>query len=691
MPDVIPDTITENLLGRETSPYLLQHRGNPVHWQAWGAQALAEAERLDRPILLSIGYAACHWCHVMAHESFEDAATAAVMNELFVNIKVDREERPDIDAIYQHALSLMSEHGGWPLTMFCTPKGEPFWGGTYFPPAPRYGRPGFRDVLRRVAEIYRGEKNTVLHNADALRQGLARLGQSAPGEAIPAAALVQAAGELVGHVDMEWGGVGPAPKFPQSPLLKLFWRAWQATGQAKFRDAVLVTLTRMCEGGIYDHLGGGFARYSTDAFWLAPHFEKMLYDNAQLLELLTAAWQGTRTPLFAARARETVGWVLREMVAEGGGFAATLDADSEGHEGRFYVWSEGEIDALLGTDAALFKAAYDVTAAGNWEESNILNRNGRLRMLTAAEESTLAACRSVLFAAREHRVRPGWDDKVLADWNGLMIAALAEASLAFAEPAWLAAAARAFAFVRGHMSRDGRLFHSYRAGEAKHRGTLDDYAAMIRAAVALAEASGDDSYLAHAEAWAETLQRHFHDAAGGGYFTTADDVDDVIVRAKTANDNATPAGNGVIVEALARLHYLTGKPVYRERAEAVLRAFAGQLARNVFPLATLLNAADLLAHPVQVVVIGAPGDAGVAAMRQAAYGVSQPNRILATLSPGGALPSEHPAHGKTLVDGHATAYVCTAMTCSLPIASPEALASALQPLPRARHGEPDRR
>ena len=680
--------MSENQLARETSPYLLQHRDNPVNWRAWGAEALAEAQRLDRPILLSIGYAACHWCHVMAHESFEDPATAAAMNELFVNIKVDREERPDIDTIYQHALALMSEHGGWPLTMFCTPKGEPFWGGTYFPPEPRYGRPGFKDLLRRVSEIYHQEKDAVVRNVDALRQGLAQLGRSSPGELDAAAVLVQAASELVRHVNMAEGGIGPAPKFPQAPLLKLFWRAEQRTGQASFRDAVLLTLTRMCQGGIYDHVGGGFARYSTDAHWLVPHFEKMLYDNAQLIELLTAAWLATKEPLFETRIRETVGWVLREMVAGCGGFAATQDADSEGHEGRFYVWSAREIDEVLGADAELFKRVYDVRPEGNWEASTILNRSASPALLDAASEAALARSRRLLFAARERRVKPGWDDKVLADWNGLMIAALAEAAAVFAEAPWLAAAERAFAFVCHEMSRDGRLCHSFRAGQLKHKGGLDDYALMIRAALALNEATGDAAYLAQAEAWAATLERHFRDKEEGGYFATADDVDNVIVRAKSANDNATPAGNGVIVEALARLYYLTAKPVYRERAEATLRAFAGQLEGNVFPLATLLNAADFLAHAVQVVLIGRCEDAELEALRQAAYGTAQPNRLLQTIAPDERLAEGHPAHGKTQAGGVATAYVCTGMTCSLPITSTAALRSALQPLPLARHAQP---
>jgi uncharacterized protein len=672
---------TKNLLGHETSPYLLQHKDNPVHWQPWGDAVLAEAKRLDRPILLSIGYAACHWCHVMAHESFEDPETAAVMNELYLNIKIDREERPDIDTIYQHALALMGENGGWPLTMFCTPDGEPFWGGTYFPPEARYGRPAFRDILRRISEVYHGEKQTVRRNVDALRESLARLNQSQPGQGIPQAAIADAGHRLLRMVDVHDGGIAGAPKFPQVAIFKLLWRAWKRSGEHAFRDVVLVTLVRMSQGGIYDHLGGGFARYSTDERWLAPHFEKMLYDNAQLVDLLTEAWLDTRNPLFEARIAETVDWVMREMVSADGGFAATQDADSEGHEGRFYVWSASEIDRLLGDDADFFKGIYDVTADGNWEGTNILNRIGADGLLDPKHEARLAQLRKTLWRQRETRTKPGWDDKVLADWNGLMIAALVRAALAFDKPEWLAAAARTFAFVSDRMSRDGRLLHSYRAGQLKHTGSLDDHASMIDAALMLYEASAEPGYLRSAESLVEILDRHYWDTAGGGYFFTADDVTDVILRTKSANDNATPSGNGTMAAALARLYYLTGKERYRERAHAILRTFSGQLGNNIFPLATLLGAAAFLEHAVQVVLAGTPGDPAFDKLHRAAYSTSQPNRIVQIVSPGAVLPVEHPAHGKGLQDGKPTAYVCAGMTCSLPITSADGLRTALGPIP----------
>lgn len=673
--------MTQNQLAFETSPYLLQHKDNPVHWRAWGPPALEEAQCLDRPILLSIGYAACHWCHVMAHESFEDPDTAAVMNELFVNIKVDREERPDIDSIYQHALALMGEHGGWPLTMFCTPKGEPFWGGTYFPKETRYGRPAFKDLLRRVAQVYREKKEAVQHNASALRDGLARLSKSEQGQHLSIAMIDQAASQLVREIDMVHGGIGTAPKFPQSPLLKLFWRAWKRTGQPEFRDAVLITLVRMCQGGIYDHLGGGFARYSTDALWLVPHFEKMLYDNAQLLDLLTDAWIETKNPLFEARVRETVAWVLREMIAEDGGFASTQDADSEGEEGRFYVWSADEIDRLLGDDASLFKTAYDVSPSGNWEGRNILNRRRSDGLAEPQVEAKLARMRKILRMHREYRAKPGWDDKVLADWNGLMIAALARASLAFEEPPWLAVAERAFAFVRERMSRNDRLFHSYRAGQPKHAGCLEDYANMIDAALALFEATGEPGYLAQAETWTAIVNRHFWDEQAAGFFFTADDVTDVITRTKMASDNATPSGNGVMVANLARLYYLIGKNLYRTRAEQTIAAFSGQLQHNIFSLATLLNATELLGRAVQVVLVGNPSDPRFQELHLAVYAVSQPNRIVQRVRPGEALPQGHPAKGKGLHKGRPAAYVCSAMTCSLPITSTDGLRAALAPLP----------
>jgi uncharacterized protein len=667
-----------NRLDEETSPYLLQHRDNPVHWQAWTEATLAAAKAADKPILLSVGYAACHWCHVMARESFEDAEIAATMNRLFVNIKVDREERPDLDQIYQHALALMGEQGGWPLTMFLTPDGEPFWGGTYFPPNQRWGRPGFPQVLEAISEAYAGKRDDVAKNVAVLREALQRLGQPQPGGAVLRHQLDPIAERLLREIDQIHGGIGTAPKFPQCGLLELFWRAWKRTRHTPYRDAVTKALDAMCQGGIYDHLGGGFARYSTDARWLAPHFEKMLYDNAELVDLLTLVWQETKNPLYRQRIDETLGWVAREMRTPGGGFASSLDADSEHEEGKFYVWSEAEIDAVLGERAPLFKRFYDVTPGGNWEGHTILNRIAAPALADDATERELGACRELLLQARAARVRPGWDDKVLADWNGLMIAAMANAGLVFARPDWIETARAAFEFVRREMTApDGRLLHSWRDDRARHPASVDDYANLCRAALSLYEATSDNGLLAQVRDWAAMLDRHYWDPTGGGYFFSADDTEALIARAKTSADSAVPAGNGTLVGVLTRLTILTGEDTYRRRAEAIVATFSGELARNFFPLATLLNNAEVLAEPVQIVIVGDPDDAAFDALRRAIYSASLPNRVVRSLAPGGILPTDHPAHGKGLVDGRAAAYVCIGPVCSLPLTDPEELAANL--------------
>jgi len=666
-----------NRLGQETSPYLLQHQDNPVHWRPWGPEAFAEARESGRPVLLSIGYAACHWCHVMAHESFEDTVTAALMNELFVNIKVDREERPDVDAIYQHALALMGEHGGWPLTMFLTAEAEPIWGGTYFPPEPRFGRPAFTDILQRVAHLFRTDPDKIRHNVDALKAALATLSKSARGGAVPADAVEPVAAALMRQVDRANGGLGGAPKFPQCSALEILWRAYRRSGEAAFGDAVTLSLDRMCQGGIYDHLGGGFARYSVDGAWLVPHFEKMLYDNAQLVDLMTLVWQETRSPLYAARIAETIGWLLREMVTERGGFAGTLDADSEGEEGRYYVWSAEEIEALLGDEAPFFKMAYDVRAGGNWEGKTILNRSAQPALGIAEHEARLAASRAKLLATRDQRIRPGLDDKVLADWNGLMIAALARAAQSFERPDWLDAAAAAFTFVRESMVVDGRLRHSWRAGRADHPATLDDHAAMALAALALYQATAEAGYLTQAVAWLDEAHDRFHDAEEGGYFFSADDVTDLITRSKNAYDHATPAGNAMAAAAMAQLYYLTGEAQWRERAESTITAFSGEVERNPATVAALINANDLLQNAVQIVICGETDTADTRALLKASLAVSLPTRIQQLVPPGTTLGTGHPAHGKGPLEGRAAAYVCRDLTCSLPLTDAAALAAAL--------------
>ncbi|MDH3231689.1 MAG: thioredoxin domain-containing protein [Alphaproteobacteria bacterium] len=668
--------MTENLLAGETSPYLLQHKDNPVHWMPWGDDAFERARAENKPVLLSVGYAACHWCHVMAHESFEKPEIAALMNDLFVNIKVDREERPDVDAIYQTSLAMLGEQGGWPLTMFLTPDAAPFWGGTYFPPEQRYGRPGFPEVLRGIASVYSTDPERVGHNAETLRSALEEAASPRAGGGIAPELLTQLAARLVSQVDPVHGGLRGAPKFPQPSLFQQFWRAWKRTGDEKFRDAVTTTLNRICQGGIYDHLAGGFARYSVDDLWLVPHFEKMLYDNAQLLELLTTVWQETRDPLFAVRIEETVGWVLREMVQPEAGFSSSLDADSEGEEGKFCVWTRPEVDSLLGAAAPLFSQHYGITDAGNWEGKTILNRLAAPGLADAETETALARSREILLHTRSARIPPGKDDKVLADWNGLMIGALAAAGEALGRPEWTDAAARAFAFVRDRMTEDGRLRHSWRAGRLQHPATLDDYANMSRAALLLHEATGDAAYLAQAERWAGLVEQYYGEPGSAGYFFAASDTPGLIVRNKTANDNPTPSGNGVMVEVLARLWLLTGKDSYRQAADAIVTAFSGEVARNFFPLSTLLNASEFLFAPVQVVLVGDRSEPQAAAMLQALARISVPNRVIQTVAAGDSLPDGHPASGKAAKDGAATVYVCRGQTCSLPITEPGALAAA---------------
>ena len=681
-----PEGVTENRLARETSPYLLQHRHNPVDWHPWGQAALDEAEAASKPILLSVGYAACHWCHVMAHECFEDPAIAAIMNSHFVNVKVDREERPDVDAIYQSALALLGEQGGWPLTMFLTPQGDPFWGGTYFPPEPRYGRPGFPQILERVAELYVAERNKIASNVGALRDGLEKLSRNQRGAEITLAEIEQIAQRLVDQIDPQQGGIGGPPKFPQPTILKLLWRAWKRGGNVDYRDAVALTLMRMSQGGIYDHLGGGYARYTVDGKWLVPHFEKMLYDNAQMIDLLTWAWQDTGEPLFEQRLRETVGWVLSEMIApqsaEPGAapsdaFASTLDADSEGEEGRFYVWTEAEIDAALGQGAAAFKAAYDVTPEGNWEGKTILNRSHEPTLGTPETEAQLARARDHLLEIRDKRVRPGWDDKVLADWNGLMITALTRAALAVDAAEWLEAAQDAFDFVAERMVEDGRLRHSWRHGVLKHPASVDDYANMTEAALVLYEATGRVRYLIQAEAWIGILDAHYWDTEAGGYFFSADDTSDVPLRTKNVYDNAVPAGNGVLVGVLIRLFHLTGKESYAQRANDLVAAFAGEIGRNFFPLSTFLNGCEFRSGALQIVVRGQREAPDTQALLRIIWSRCLPNLVLQVLTPSAELPLGHPAEGKELVGDKATVYICRGQTCSLPITDPDELRQAL--------------
>jgi uncharacterized protein YyaL (SSP411 family) len=670
--------MSENRLARETSPYLLQHKDNPVHWWAWGPEALAEAKATGKPILLSVGYAACHWCHVMAHESFEDPAVAAVMNELFVNIKVDREERPDIDAIYMRALHSLGEQGGWPLTMFLDSEARPFWGGTYFPPTARFGRPGFVDMLREVARIHAQEPDKIRHNAELLVKALRETPTADVAPSITDTFLADLTRRMVNAVDPRFGGLRGAPKFPQWSFFWLIWRGAIRYGDAAARTAVDTTLTHICQGGIYDHLGGGFARYSVDERWLVPHFEKMLYDNALLTDLLCEVYRETGNSLYAARIEETVGWLLREMVADGGGFAASLDADSEGEEGKFYVWTKAEIVDVLGeADAAVFAAAYDVTDGGNWEGHTILNRLHNTMLGLPSDEKALREMRGKLLVRRGARVRPGWDDKVLADWNGLMVAALAHAAKLMDRPEWLTAAAGAFQFVLQHMEENGRLIHSRRAGQGKAPATASDYANMIWAAVRLFEATNEGAFLIAAERWCAVLDRHYWVGDAGGYAFTADDTPDVIVRLRHAHDDATPNANAIMVSNLAALFLLTGKQAYLDRAQAIPQAFAADLAQTAVGHCGLMAACFDLLAPQHVVVIKTAADADAERLARAPLRLSLPGAIQQTIA-ADQVPGTGPLAGKAPVDGKSTAYACIGPQCSLPVTETERLLELLR-------------
>jgi uncharacterized protein len=705
----------ENRLARETSPYLLQHSHNPVEWWPWGPEALAAAKAANKPILLSIGYAACHWCHVMAHESFEDAPTAAVMNDLFINIKVDREERPDIDQIYMAALHALDEQGGWPLTMFLTPDGEPVWGGTYFPKVARYGRPGFVDIMQEVARLFRDEPQRIVHNRNALMKALATKSRPSgkvvigPHELDATAAAI---GRAFDHIN---GGLGRAPKFPQCSMLELLWRTGQRRKEARFFELVELTLTHMSEGGIYDHLGGGFSRYSVDERWLVPHFEKMLYDNAQLLELLALAHQRTGDELYRQRAEETVGWLAREMTTPGGAFSASLDADSEGEEGKFYVWSRNEIEEILGPrDAEFFARTYDVTPGGNFEGHNILNRLASLADSSAGSKKSeepappaaktgtqgnghssdrtvpdadyliaqkrradnvvrLASLRDKLLAARARRVRPGLDDKVLADWNGLMIAALVNAGTMLREPSWIGMAKLAFAFITEHMTRGDRLGHSWRAGKLLYPGLASDHAAMIRAAIALYEATDTHEYLAAALTWQAALDRHYVNRETGGYYLTADDAEGLVVRPDSTIDEAIPNPVGIAAQNLVRLAVLTGDDIWRERADILFDGLLPIAAENMYSHASLLHALDLRLRGLEIIVVGPEAD------RFAETALAQPylDRIVARAAKLDALPPQHPARAVTLASGATAALICAGERCSLPVTDADKLGEAI--------------
>ena len=615
----------------------------------------------------------------MAHESFEKEDTAALMNELFINIKVDREERPDVDTLYMTALQELGEQGGWPLTMFLTPDGMPFFGGTYFPDVPRYGRPSFKQVLENVARVYATEKETIQQNTALLKHRLTPRLNYGRRQNSPRSSLPPVASKFIGAIDPTNGGLRGAPKFPNTTIFHFLWKAGLRYGLKTCIEEVKNTLLHICQGGIYDHIGGGFSRYSVDERWLVPHFEKMLYDNALLIELMTEVWKETQSDRLKARVAETIGWIERDMLAPGGGFAASYDADSEGVEGKFYVWTAAEITDVLGKGerAAIFAQVYDVTEGGNWEGKTILNRLNALALLNRDEEQALDECLAKLFEVREKRVKPGWDDKVLADWNGLAIRAIAKAGDTFRRPEWIALAAKAYDFVLSTMFADGRLFHSFRQGKLRARATSADYANMISAALALHQIGGEKRYLDDARAWTETMNAHYS-ADGGGYYLAADDTSDLIVRTLSASDEAVPNPNATMLQNLADLCTLTGEASYMQRADALLEAFQGAAQTASIAYTGLLSGALTLIAPQDIVIAGDRNSGDAEAWRKALSEVSLPNALVHWLAGGEALPASSPAAGKGAIDGKITAYVCIGQRCSPPVTEPDLLKEKLK-------------
>jgi uncharacterized protein len=680
-----------NRLAGETSPYLRQHADNPVDWYPWGDEAFEKARAEDKPVLLSVGYSSCHWCHVMAHESFEDPDVAAVMNRLVVSVKVDREERPDVDGIYMQAVQAMTGRGGWPMTVFLDPDGRPFFGGTYFPKEERHGMPGFVSVLDAVDEAWRSRRDDLLEQAGKLAKVLERtgsLGATGEGPAPSSEILARGYESIRAQYDPQFGGFGPAPKFPQAMTLDFLLRTFVRNQAPETLDMVRVSLDAMAAGGMYDQVGGGFHRYSTDAHWLVPHFEKMLYDQALLTSAYLHAHLVTGEPRYRRVVEETIGYVLRDLRHEHGGFFSAEDADSEGVEGKFYLWSLDEIARVCGEDASEVVRYFGATEGGNFEDPHTGYRGNILHVVDRSEDPPETVRRALpkLFTAREQRVRPGLDDKVLLAWNALFLRSLAEAAAAFERADWMDAARRNARFLLTELRRDdGRLLRSWQAGRANHLAYAEDYAALLEALVTLAEVD-DVAWLADARGVADELQRLFHDDEGGGFFTTGTDAESLIVRPKEYQDNATPAENSLASNGLLRLAALTGVGRYEVPAEEVLRLLGAVLAEHASAFAYLLGALErLVTPPLEVAVIGDTDD-GADALRREVHGRLLPAAVTVGAAPGVGADITPLLTDRALVDGKPTAYVCEHFACRRPVTSPEELRSELDAALAARRG-----
>lgn len=667
-----------NRLIHESSPYLLQHAHNPVDWHPWGEEAFQKAKSENRPILLSIGYSACHWCHVMEKESFENEQIAALMNANFVSIKVDREERPDLDEIYMSAVQMLTGRGGWPMTVFLTPERKPFFGGTYFPPEDRHGMPGFPRILNAVAQAYHERPADVTKSVEQIVGALGRMTNLVESDRpFAPAIIVESAENLSQAYDSEHGGFGQAPKFPNAGVFELFLRAHRNSKSRRLLDMIVHTLTQMAEGGIYDHLGGGFHRYSVDEKWLVPHFEKMLYDNAQLLRSYAQAFSITGRALFKQVVAETEGYLLREMLHSEGGFYSTQDADSEGEEGKFFVWTEDEAMQILGEEAGqIFCRVYDVSEFGNFEGKNILHpvltleqaaRFFRKEVIEIAR--VIAEAKMKLFAEREKRVKPFRDEKILASWNGLMLSGFAEAGKILDDPSSLAAARKTVDFIFTRMFRDGLLLHTYKDGQAKLLGYLDDYAFVAAGLLDLYEVTLERSDLQRAIDLAETMIREFWDDIDGAFFYTGRSHEQLISRTKPAFDGSVPSGNAVATQLLVRLYHYTGREEYLKRAEKTLRIYHDAMEQQPFGFAHMLSALDFyLEKPKEIVLMGKRDDPPAMDLLRKIHSLYLPNQTLQMIDPDQSLEKVSPLlAGKGQLNGRPTVYACHNFTCSRPV------------------------
>ena len=648
-----------NKLEKETSPYLLEHKKNPVEWYAWNNISLKKAKKENKAILLSIGYSACHWCHVMARESFEDKKTASLMNKNFINIKVDREERPDLDNIYQNALQIFGEQGGWPLTMFLTPDLEPFWGGTYFPPVEKFGRPAFSTVLKTISNVFANEKNKIKKSTELIKKGIYESCINIPTNNLDEKLYRQVSISLIDLIDEKNGGIKGAPKFPNVPIFENILRYCKSniTKEKNIDFKIYNTLEKICLGGIYDHIGGGFARYSTDELWLVPHFEKMLYDNAQLIEILIYGYQYFKEPTFKIRIFDTINWVLREMKTNEGGFASAIDADSEGEEGKYYVWNKKEIEKNLGNSSESFCKTFNITEEGNWENKNILFLKKKRNINQTKKDRKLL---NILLKKRKKRIFPNIDNKILTDCNGLIINALAKAGWIFNKKEWLGEAKKSYSFLFNNLIKDGELYHSWKDQKVKTYATIDDYANFLRCSITLYETTSEKKYLNNAIKFSDKILNDFKDKKNGGYFINSKKTNDVFIKLKSIYSTSTPSGISIIIESFAKLFFLTNKEIYFNEADQALKSVSGNISKNFFNSASLINSYDLLKNGAHVIVIKKNETEILNSIKKKFL----PNLIYQEIKDIKNLPQKSLILKKKILKNKTTIFICYKQTCS---------------------------